>query len=277
MATCNAFEKMNLKPEYGGVHSTGTTHMSLLGFFDGSYIEIISRVDDKIPSIWTKEILENAGPCAWAIQVDNIHFEVERIRKLGIPVIGPEYYFRKRPDGVLVEWELAFLGNGEPGTLLPFIIQDRTKRELRVRPSACFSKEYKPNKTLSALINGVAFVMLVVRNVEMTQKLFEKVFGSSDWLEDKSSFLNTNIYWKLKSPVILVSGKTNQKWLLDRIDSFGEIPCAFLFKSANLKDAIEYFDLTNQESLFNGQLTVAWFGKSKFNTNGHLGLVELTN
>ena len=39
-----AFTKAGLRPEYGGPHSNGVTHMALLGFDDGSYIELISTL-----------------------------------------------------------------------------------------------------------------------------------------------------------------------------------------------------------------------------------------
>jgi hypothetical protein len=31
------------------------------------------------------------------------------VATLGVPVMGPIYLNRQRPDGVLVEWDLAFL------------------------------------------------------------------------------------------------------------------------------------------------------------------------
>src|SRR5262249_49892786 len=38
-----AFSDAGLKPDYGGPHTNGGTHMALLGFDDGSYLEFIAR------------------------------------------------------------------------------------------------------------------------------------------------------------------------------------------------------------------------------------------
>ena len=131
-----AFESVGLKTDYGGVHSSGATHMSLLAFKDGSYIELISVVKPGCPSpSWGRQISENGGPCAWAVQAGDLASEVQRIKSLGVSTIGPDDYYRERPDGVLVEWRLAFIGDGEPGATLPFLIKDKTPRDYRVKPS----------------------------------------------------------------------------------------------------------------------------------------------
>jgi len=38
----DAFASVGLRAEYGGAHATGGTHNALLGFDDGSYIELIA-------------------------------------------------------------------------------------------------------------------------------------------------------------------------------------------------------------------------------------------
>ena len=40
----DAFARIGLATEYGGAHANGVTHMALLGFDDGSYIELASTV-----------------------------------------------------------------------------------------------------------------------------------------------------------------------------------------------------------------------------------------
>ena len=141
----DAFESVGLKTDYGGVHSSGATHMSLLAFNDGSYIELISVVKPGSPSpSWGRQIAENGGPCAWAVRVDDLASEVQRIKSLGIPTIGPDDYYRERPDGVLVEWESAFIGDAGPGATLPFLIKDKTPREYRVKPSPSVSSSDSP-------------------------------------------------------------------------------------------------------------------------------------
>ena len=60
-----AFADIGLTTDYGGPHSNGITHMSLLGFDDGSYIELISSLEPgkKDSAFWGEHIAGNGGPC----------------------------------------------------------------------------------------------------------------------------------------------------------------------------------------------------------------------
>ena len=143
--------------------------MALLGFEDGSYLELISTVKAGAPSPWwPRQIVEDGGPCAWCARVDDLAAECARLSGLGIPVQGPTSFHRERPDGARVEWDLAFLGTGERGAVLPFLIQDRTPRELRVRPSAGVA---------ATGLTGVAAVVIVVKDLVWTMELFRQVYG----------------------------------------------------------------------------------------------------
>ncbi|WP_394338428.1 VOC family protein [Halopenitus persicus] len=62
-----AFTAAGLPAEYGGTHSNGVTEMSIVGFRDGSYLELVSTVEPGLESPWWDEpIRRNGGPCAWA-------------------------------------------------------------------------------------------------------------------------------------------------------------------------------------------------------------------
>ena len=66
-AAASAFAAAGLDTEYGGHHSNGATHMSLLGFEDGSYIELVSVVRPGLQAPrWQAHIAHDVGPCAWA-------------------------------------------------------------------------------------------------------------------------------------------------------------------------------------------------------------------
>src|SRR5262249_41717241 len=129
-----AFAEAGLTADYGGPHGSGLTHMDVLGFDDGSYVELISTLQPSpIPDAsWGEAIAADAGPCAWAAGTDDVAAEVARLAALGVPVAGPNPGSRQRPDSQLVEWETATLGDLGTGALLPFVIKDRTPRELRV-------------------------------------------------------------------------------------------------------------------------------------------------
>src|SRR5215472_1035981 len=159
-----SFANLGLTTDYGGPHAA-ITHMALLGFDDGSYVELISSQDpvDKSPQLathaWGRFISGDGGPCAWAIRADDVAGECARVSALGIQVNGPVHGSRNRPDGALVEWDSAVLGQGGPGAMLPFIIKDRTPRALRVRPSASVTGKDEEGGFRPDRLSGVAAVV----------------------------------------------------------------------------------------------------------------------
>src|SRR6185369_7172397 len=103
-------------------------HMAIVSFEDGSYVELISAREgaDRPAPIWSAHIEGDGGPCAWAAVADDVASEAAHAMALGVPVRGPVAMNRRLVDGRLAEWELAYIGDGEPGALLPFMIEDKT-------------------------------------------------------------------------------------------------------------------------------------------------------
>src|SRR5215471_18984349 len=135
------FAAAGLRTSYGGRHANGGTHMDLLAFPDGSYMELIAPIDSLasatgMTSGWSQLMEGDAGPGAWAVRTDDIHAEAARLRAAGIGVRGPEAGSRKRHEGIDVRWETALVGRGPAGSVLPFLIEDQTRRGLRGRPAA---------------------------------------------------------------------------------------------------------------------------------------------
>jgi hypothetical protein len=264
-----AFESVGLKTDYGGVHSNGITHMSLLAFDDGSYIELISTVKPGVLSpSWPKHIVENGGPCGWAMEVSDLAKEVKRIKNLGIPAIGPDDYYRKRPDGVLVEWQLAFLGDEEPGATLPFLIRDKTPRDYRVKLSPSVSSSGR--KPGSSKLFGVEKVLLGVKDFEDAIELFRKIYG---WKEparvDENSqlrelFGSATLTDFEEAPVVLVSSQEKGNWLDNRLEKFGNSPCAFLIGLTDIAKTEHELDLSRSQPWV-GKRRAAWIPTSKLN------------
>ncbi len=253
-----AFESVGLKTEYGGVHSNGVTHMSILGFNDGSYIELISVVKPDQPAdTWGKQIAGNGGPCAWAVEEEKLSAEVDRIKSLGIHVDGPADYERRRPDGVLVEWQLAFPGDKEPGATLPFLIKDKTPRSYRVKPS---------ESVASTELIGVTRVIIAVKDLEDTTKLFRKVYG---WKEAAQSENPEGVFNGVRmiefedSPVVLASPLNQNSWLGKRLEQFGDSPCSFLIGSRSIAETQARYHLDNAERWIDGKKKIVWIPSSK--------------
>jgi hypothetical protein len=261
-----AFAEVGLATEYGGAHSGGVTHMALLGFDDGSYIELIAAADPGRANLsgtrWAAQIAGNAGPAAWAARVEDIAAESARILSLGVPVAGPIEMSRQRPDGALVEWELAFLGDQPAGAVLPFLIQDHTPRDRRVVPS--------PSVAGSEL-RGVARVVLGVHRIEPAAALFQRAYGWPDPVVHQDGF-DAQLAHFAGTPVILAAPAGNESWLAERLERFGEMPCAFLLGSVDIGVSAQRPRLERAGEWF-GQ-RVAWFDRARLH-GIRLGVIQV--
>ena len=233
-----AFEAVGLPPEYGGPHSNGATHMSLLGFPDGTYVELISTVEgvDESP-LWNRHVRENGGPCAWAVTVDDAAAAAERMREAGIAVEGPTHYTRERPDGEVIEWDLVFLGEGEPGSTLPFLIADRTPRELRIRPT---------DAVIESELTGVETVIVGVDDLDAAVEQFRRAFGAGDPAVDAGAEATARPSFGGRTatlsdaPVVLAEPLAGS-WLEERLNRFGPSPCGYLLGTEDFEASRERF------------------------------------
>lgn len=245
------FERVGLGTVYGGVHSNNITHMAILGFDDGSYIELISTlVKGQNSPWWSQQILLNGGPCAWAVRVEDIQRESESVRKMGIVVEGPNYYNRRSPDGTLVEWDLAFLGEGEPGGQLPFLIADRTPRSYRVRPSPSVA---------GSEMRGLEKVILGVNHLEATRRIFQLLYGWKEAEEMEVTSIGARLASFKDHPVILAQPLGKDGWLAERMGKIGENPCGYLIGSRDFNQSLERQSLDETEMWFGKRL--AWFNQ----------------
>jgi len=249
-----AFAHAGLETEYGGPHANGVTHMALLGFGDGSYLELIApqTPGETAGSHWGGMMTEAAGCCAWAVTVENIQREVSRLNSVGIETKGPLPGSRKRPDGKVLRWEIASAGPGEPGAMLPFMIQDHTPREWRVQP---------PMGANEAGLTGVVTVVLGVKDMRAASEMFRRAYG---WDEPdvREDFEFGSLAHFAGTPVMLASHPQESSWLVKRLRRFGERPAAFLLGAHDLRDAARQFHLSKVEEWFGRE--VAWFEGEQF-------------
>jgi hypothetical protein len=250
-----AFAAMGLPTEYGGLHSNGITHMALLGFEDGSYIELISSLEPnpKETVFWNEQIAGNGGPCAWAIQSDDVATEVARLTAVGISVRGPIYMHRRRPDGTLVEWDLAFLGDLAAGATLPFIIKDITPRAWRVQPS----------DSVAGRLSGVAMVILGVEHLADTIELFRRVYGWSAPQFKEDVVFKARLAHFAGTPLTLAAPLTKDDWLAERLARFGPSPCAYMLSTVDFEAACRDFGLVSAQEWLGRR--AAWFDPAKLN------------
>ena len=131
----------------GGEHTGGLTHNALVGFADGSYVELIAFHDvtaARGKHQWQPIAERGGGWSDFALLSDDLAADA---RALG-PLVArpPEDGGRTRPDGVRIAWRTARLVSP-----LPFVIEDVTARDLRV-----------PGGTAASHANGVAGIVRVI-------------------------------------------------------------------------------------------------------------------
>jgi len=249
-----ALESTGLKAEYGGPHSNHATEMSVVSFPDGSYLELIAIQPNADPKAvaaheWRKFLEGDAGPTSWAVRPADFPAEVERLRKTGVAVSEPRPNGRKRPDGVELKWETAQVGPTN-GTFFPFLIHDFTPRDRRAYPSG---------KPTTAMYTGIAYVVLAVKDLDAAVAQYQRSYGfSSPYRFDDAAF-GAHLASFMPGPVVLAAPSSPDSWLNERIERFGESPCAFIL-GLNVE--------TDGRGGWGGR-EIAWFNSSRL--GWHLG------
>jgi hypothetical protein len=230
---------VGIPTEYGGPHVNGATQMAVTSFPDGSYLELIApqaNPDRKALAehYWSKQMLGNAGPTAWAVRSSDVSAEAARLRTAGIAVSSPSHSGRKRPDGVQLDWETARVGTEPHGAFFPFLIRDITPREARA-----FPKGQPTTKDFS----GVRRVVIAVRDLKASIARFRQAYGLPSPVEQEDVILGAREASFADRPVILVAAVGGSSWLAQRIEQFGEGPCAFVLGSRKGSAKITWLDI----------------------------------
>lgn len=249
-----AFSDAGLKPDYGGPHTTGGTHMALLGFDDGSYLELIApqTAGSADGSPWGKLMAAEAGPCAWAVSTEDVQKEIDRLKASGVAAEGPTKGSRKRTDGLAIEWVIAQVGGGTPGSTLPFVIEDRTPREWRVKTS---------DSVKDSGLAGIDLVVVAVNDLKSSADRFSKAYGWSEPLIETHSEFGAKMAYFPGEPVLLAAPVDGKSWLNERLQKFGETPVAFLLATQDFNAATKKYRLSGSKMWFAQR--VGWFDANK--------------
>jgi len=262
----DTFSDAGLPVEYGGRHSNGVTHMAIVGFRDGSYIELISTLEsDAASPWWDVPIHEDGGPCAWAVDVDDIDAVSADLRDRRVRVNGPSGYERTREDGMLVEWDLTYLGEGDPGSTLPFLISDRTPRERRVQPTGNLA---------SSSVTGVDTVVLGVDDLDAGIEEFETAFDAdAPTISDSDTFdVETASFPNL--PVMLAEPRGDGQFT-DRLSSFGPRPVAYLLGDEGRdEDDDRVLEVGDRTAGSLGNRRIKWLSVSHPTGYPYIGIVD---
>lgn len=216
-----ALAQTGITTEYGGPHANGVTEMALVSFPDGSYLELIApRAGAAIETHqWGAAMRGNAGPCAWAARARDLQAELRRLRAAGVETGTVEAGGRTRPDGKRLQWETASAGSGPGGAFFPFLIHDITPRALRAWPSG------KPD---TRDFTGVRRVVIAVQSLDDALKRYHQAYGAPPPIKQVDAAFGAQMALLGGVPVILAAPLNAGSWLAERLDRFGEGPCAFI-------------------------------------------------
>ena len=241
-AVVDEFERVGFSPEYGGVHATGTTHMSLVALPDGSYLELLSTTPGTDPvdaGFWPDHVAASGGPAAWCIAVDDVRAWAKQCIDAGLPIDGPTTAGRERDDGRRVEWDMVFVGRESERELHPFAINDRTPRAFRV--PAVEDDIASPR----GAVTGVAEVVLAVSNLDYTVDTFRRSYRFPTPTRWTDETLEAKLASFPGKPVTLAEPRGSESWLGDRLADVGPGPCAYLLGSDDLDAASDYYELSS--------------------------------
>jgi hypothetical protein len=125
------FLEADFRLQYGGKHADGITENALILFADGSYIELIALTEghSRAESNFKPLLREKGeGFTGYALHSDDLANDLNAMDVRGITVSPVRSGGRARPDGLLLQWQIALLDNA----VSPFVIQDMSPREWRV-------------------------------------------------------------------------------------------------------------------------------------------------
>jgi len=115
----------------GGKHPYGS-YNALIGFADGSYIELLGFYEDSPEHPWWDLLHERGGGLVdFCLATDDIRADHAAMRAAGVACSDLIEGGRARPDGYQVKW-INCKVDGEWQGLIPFIIEDVTPRRERL-------------------------------------------------------------------------------------------------------------------------------------------------
>ena len=239
----DAFREVGLDIEYGGEHADGTTQMSLLGFEDGTHLELIAPVGEEAPRRWPAFLRTDGGPCAHATRVADAAEAAKRAIDAGLPVDGPHRGGREREDGTRVEWDECYLGTDDTRSVLPFVVADRTPRSYRVKPTPAVA---------NGPLTGIEEVVVAVADLDGWIDTVERLYRlPTPRLRDDCA-IDARVASFPGAPLALAEPSGSA--LTDRLDRYGPAPCAYLLGAGG--DPGEAYSLREPRPWFDREL--AW-------------------
>ncbi len=127
----DAYRALGFSVVEGGRHPYGS-YNALVGFADGSYIELLSFYEDSPAHPWWTLLHERGGGLIdFCMASDDISSDLAALRAQGVDCGDLTEGGRARPDGYQVKWINNKISNHWQGRI-PFLIEDLTPRDERL-------------------------------------------------------------------------------------------------------------------------------------------------
>ena len=150
----------------GGTHAAGSTHNALVGFADGSYLELIAFLRPDASHRWGAWAARgHQGFVDFALLPPSVGAVVARAQAAGVAYRGPVDGGRTRLDGAVLQWQIGL----PPSRDLPFLCGDLTPRALRVCEGAV--REHANG------VQGIASVTVLVHDLAASAARLQAVLG----------------------------------------------------------------------------------------------------
>ncbi len=154
----------------GGAHTNAPTHNALIGFQDGSYLELIARRPGATEpatglSARLLRLEPDEGLVDFALHTPDLAATVAAARAAGLTLSDPAPSGRARPDGVRLAWASSRPASPD----LPFLITDTTDRALRV-PGGVATQH--PNG-----VTGIAHLGVRVHDLDASIGRYQALLG----------------------------------------------------------------------------------------------------
>ncbi|GMQ99010.1 MAG: VOC family protein [Acidimicrobiia bacterium] len=117
---------LGVKATPGGRHPRFGTHNALVSLGRDTYLEIVGpdplRDTDQLPEIFELSTVDRPKLVTWAARSDDLGLVAARARSAGIDLGDVSAGSRKRPDGILLEWQLTDPYRDRMEGIIPFFI-----------------------------------------------------------------------------------------------------------------------------------------------------------
>lgn len=164
----------------GGRHPYGS-YNALIGFADGSYIELLSFYEDSPAHPWQLLLRERGGGLVdFCMASDDIRGDLAALRAQGVDCGELSEGGRARPDGYQVRWLNNKVGGSWQG-LIPFLIEDVTPREERLPTQRAHANGVSGIHSIALATHDVgrpATVMAAALDVEGVAMTYDVARGS---------------------------------------------------------------------------------------------------